>query len=130
MLCARKFNNLGLMLLLVVGLWGCDNLKMTVSQDGNISFGRNITPIRDIKPKKDQNATVYVQGKVEKLVPLLQGWVYQINDSTGSIWVVSKQNNLQEGKSAVFQGKVRYESIVIAGQQLGEVYLLEFSSEI
>jgi len=125
MLCARKFNNWGLMLLLVVGLWGCDNLRMTVSQEGNIGFGRNITPIQEIKPTQDQKATVYVQGKVEKRVPLLQGQVYQVNDSTGSMWVVSKQDNLQEGESAVFQGKVRYESITIGGQQFGEVYLIE-----
>lgn len=125
MFYARKFNNWGLMLLLMVGLFGCGNLRMTVSQEGNINFGRNVTPIRDIKPTQDQQATVYVQGKVEQRVPLLQGQVYQVNDSTGSIWVVSKQNNLKEGNSAIFQGKVRYESIAIAGQEFGEVYLIE-----
>lgn len=125
MLYAKKFNNLGLMLLLVVGLCGCDNLSMTVSPGGDISFGRNVTPIRDIKPTQDQQATVYVQGKVEQLVPLLQGRVYQVNDSTGSIWVVSKRNNLQEGEVAIFKGKVRYERIAIAGQEFGEVYLIE-----
>ncbi|MBD2499615.1 hypothetical protein [Anabaena azotica] len=125
MLYARKFNNLGLMLLLVVGLWGCDNLKMTVSPGGNISFGRNVTAIGNIKPTQDQQTTVYIQGRVEQRVPLLQGQVYQVNDSTGSIWVVSKQNNLKEGELATFRGKVRYESITIAGQQFGEVYLIE-----
>ncbi len=124
MLCAKKFNNWGLMLLLLVGLWGCNNWKMRVSQEGNITFGRNVTPIRDIKATQDQTK-LDVQGKVEELVPLLQGRVYQVNDSTGSIWVVSKRNNLQLGESAVFQGKVRYESITIGGQQFGEVYLIE-----
>lgn len=125
MLCVSKFNNWVLMLLLMVGLCGCDNLRMTVSQDGNISFGRNVTPIENIKPTQDQQATVYIQGQVEQLVPLLQGQVYQVNDSTGSIWVVSKRNNLKQGEVAIFRGKVRYEGITIAGEEFGEVYLIE-----
>ncbi|BCL37698.1 hypothetical protein [Nostoc sp. MS1] len=118
-------NNLTLMLLLVVGLWGCDNLRISGLENGNLTFGRNVTPIRDIKPTQNQQATVSVQGKVEEQVPLLQGRVYQVNDSTGTIWVVSKQDRLKVGESAVFKGKIRYESIPIAGQEFGEVYLIE-----
>ncbi|MBD2345827.1 hypothetical protein H6G18_16980 [Anabaena subtropica FACHB-260] len=121
----RKFHGLGLMFLLIVGLWGCDTLNMSGLQDVNISFVRNITPIREIKPIQDKQVTVYVQGKVEKQVPLLQRRAYKINDSTGTIWVVTKQNNLKEGESVVVKGKVRYKSIPIAGEELGEVYLEE-----
>ncbi|BAY37168.1 hypothetical protein NIES2111_15030 [Nostoc sp. NIES-2111] len=125
MLYTRKFNNWALMLVLIVGLFGCGNLEISGLERANLTFGRNVTPIRDIKPTQDSQAKVYVQGKVEKRVSLLQGRVYQVNDSTGSMWVVSKQDNLKEGESAVFGGKVRYKSIPIAGQELGEVYLIE-----
>jgi hypothetical protein len=121
----KKFNNWAFLLVMIVGLFGCGNLKISGLERANLTFGRNVTPIRDIKPTQDSQAKIYVQGKVEKRVPLLQGRVYQVNDSTGSIWVVSKQDNLKEGESAVFGGKVSYESIPIAGQEFGEIYLIE-----
>ncbi|QLE56822.1 hypothetical protein [Nostoc sp. TCL26-01] len=122
---SKNFYRLGLTFLLVVELYGCTPLKMSDLREGNIVFGRNVTPIRDIKPVPDKSVTVYVQGKVEKEVPLIKGWVYQINDSTSTIWVVTHQRNLKNGDSVVIKGKVLYESIPIAGEEFGEVYLVE-----
>ena len=91
----------------------------------NFRFGSNVTPIREIKPKQDNQDTVYIQGKVEKQVPLIKKWAYQINDSTGKIWVITNQNNVRQGKEIVIKGKVRYQSIPLAGQEFGEVYVEE-----
>ncbi|MBD2251102.1 hypothetical protein [Nostoc parmelioides] len=121
----KKIHSLGLMFLLLIGVFSCTSVNVSDWKDGNLSFGRNITPIRNIKPTQNQQTKVYIQGKVEKQVPLLQRRVYQINDSTGTIWVVTKQNNLKPGESVVVQGKVRYKSIPIAGEEFGEVYLVE-----
>ena len=112
---------LGLTAFLLVGLLSCGNLGR---YDVN-AIGANITPIRELKPQQDDQATVYIQGKVERQVPLLQRRVYQINDSTGKIWVITNQTGLQDGEQVVIQGKIRYKSIPLAGKQFGEVYLEE-----
>ncbi len=96
---------------------GCNANKFTLSA--------NVTPIRNIKPDSNNQITVYVQGKVEKYAPLIKKWVYQINDSTGKIWVVTNQINLKEGEQVVFKAKVHYQSIPLAGKEFGEVYLEE-----
>jgi hypothetical protein len=117
---------LGLFLLLVVGLCGCGKFTSPGFNIGNFRIGSNITPIREIKPAKNDRATVYIQGKVERQVPLLKRWAYQIDDSTGKIWVVS-QNKLAQGEQVVIKGKVKYQSIPLAGKELGEVFLEEDS---
>ena len=118
---------LGLALLLVVGLCGCGKFTSPGLNLGNFRIGSNVTPIREIKPEQNDRATVYIQGKVERQVPFLKRWAYQIDDSTGKIWVVTSQNKLAKGEQVVIKGKVKYQSIPLAGKELGEVYLEEDS---
>ena len=111
---------------LVIGLCSCGSSKSS-GTNGILPFkvGSNVTPIREIKPKQDNQAVVYIQGKVEKQAPLVKRWAYQINDSTGKIWVVTNQSGLQEESQMVVKGKIRYRSIPLAGKDFGEVYLEE-----
>jgi hypothetical protein len=118
---------LGLVLILVFGLCSCGNLTQSGFNVGTLHIGSNVTPIREIKPEQNNQATVYIQGKVERQVPLVKQWAYQIDDSTGKIWVVTHQKNLPQGKQVVIKGKVKYKSIPIANQELGEVYVEEDS---
>ncbi|MEC4816623.1 MAG: hypothetical protein SAK29_25645 [Scytonema sp. PMC 1069.18] len=106
---------------LIVGLLGCGSL----GKFGMNAIGTNITPIRQLKLKQDNQTTVYIQGKVEKRIPLVKQQAYQIDDSSGKIWVVTNQTGLREGDKVVIKGKLRYESIPIAGNEYGEVYLEE-----
>jgi hypothetical protein len=106
--------------LLLAGLVSCGN----ISQYGMSAIGANVTPIRTLT-KQQNNSTVYVQGKVEKVVPLLQQRAYQINDSTGKIWVVTNQTSWRENEQVVVKGKLRYKSIPLAGKEFGEVYVQE-----
>ncbi|WP_339381120.1 hypothetical protein [Brasilonema sp. UFV-L1] len=112
---------LGLTVFLLVGLLSCGNLGYL----GINAIGANITQIQDLKPQQNDSTTVYVQGKVEKQVPLLDKYAYQINDSTGKIWVVTNQTGLREGAQVVIKGKLRYPSIPLGGKEYGEVYLEE-----
>ena len=114
-----------LFFLLVVGLCSCSSLTSSGLNGTNFKIGTNVTPIREIKPEQENQATVYIQGLVEKQAPLMKQWAYQISDSTGKIWVVTNQKNLAEGAQVVIKGKVRYRSIPLAGQELGELYLEE-----
>ncbi|MEH1928352.1 hypothetical protein [Nostoc sp.] len=116
---------LGLIFFLVVGLCSCGSLPSSGLNGVNLKIGTNVTPIREIKPKLDNQAIVYIQGQVEKQAPLMKQWAYQINDSTGKIWVVTNQKNLAEGAQVVIKAKVRYRSIPLGGKELGEVYLEE-----
>ncbi|GAA6619698.1 hypothetical protein [Scytonema sp. NUACC26] len=112
---------LGLTVLLLTGALSCTNL----GRYGWNTIGANITPIQEIKPQKEDDATVYIQGKVEKRVALLKRMAYQIDDSTGKVWVITNQTGIKEGDKVVFKGKIRYQSIPIAGKEYGEVYLEE-----
>jgi hypothetical protein len=111
--------------LLVTGLFSCGSWTASDLKGSNFIFGSNVTPIEKIQAKPDKKATVYIQGKVEKQVPLMKQWAYQISDSTGEIWVITNQSNLQKGTQVVLKGKVRYKKIPIAGQDFGEVYITE-----
>ncbi|MBF2067681.1 MAG: hypothetical protein IGS39_25170 [Calothrix sp. C42_A2020_038] len=107
-------------LAIFAGLTSCSNLSFSSMN----AIGANITPIKQLTPQQ-KNATVYIQGKVEKHIPLLDKQAYQLNDSTGSIIVLTNQKGLSVGSQAVFKGQIRYKSIPLAGQEQGEVYIEE-----
>lgn len=108
------------LLLLLMGLSGCQNVNLSSMN----AIGANITPIRDITPKQN-NSTVYIQGKIEKHIPLLSKHAYKLNDTTGSIVVLTNQSGLKVGSQIVIKGQLRYKSIPLGGQEKGEVYLEE-----
>lgn len=104
---------------LLVGLLSCAALSQA-----SLKLGiERVTNIRDLKPKQDNGATVYVQGKVVKQVPLLGRRVYQLQDSTGTIWVLTNQTTPQLGDEVLLKAQLLYQSIPLAGKELGEVYL-------
>jgi uncharacterized protein YdeI (BOF family) len=105
----------------VTGLLGCASL----AQYGMQAVGSNVTPIQQLKTKKN-NSSVYLQGKIERQVPLLQQQkVYQLSDSTGKIWVLTKQNNVQVKDQVLIKGVLRYKSIPLGGKETGELYVEE-----
>ncbi len=113
---------LGLAPILILGLASCNN----VSEYGMNAIGVNVTAISELTPQKgDNNAPVYVSGKVERKVPLLEKQMYQIEDSTGKIWVLTNQKGWKVGEKVVVKAIPQYESIPISGAELGKVYLEE-----
>ena len=119
----KKFiSRLGLASFLVSGLLSCSS----VSEYGMNAIGVNITSISKLQTQKSDNkAAVYVQGKVERKVPLLEKQMYQIEDSTGKIWVLTNQKNWKVGDKVVVKALPQYKNIPISGADLGEVYLEE-----
>ncbi|MDJ1181438.1 hypothetical protein PJF56_21470 [Roseofilum sp. BLCC_M91] len=110
-------------LVLAASLWGC-NLESPLP----FGFGlpsNLITPIESLSPTASE--TVYLQGRVVKLIPLLNRYAYQLEDDTGVV-VVLTTGEVQEpaiGDSVKVRGQLRHQSIPIQGQELGEVYVLE-----
>jgi hypothetical protein len=120
----RKIFTVGLFCILITGLYACGQEGKSGINLQNLTIGANVTPIQKITPQ-NKDTTVYIQGKVEKTAPLIQRKAYQINDSTGKIWVVTNQGNFQIGEQVVLKGNVQYQSIPLAGQEYGEIYLEE-----
>jgi hypothetical protein len=121
----KNFHICSIALLLLAVLCSCSSLRTPSLNGGNLSMGQKITLIQEIKPATDQGNIVYIRGKVERQVPLVKQWAYQINDSTGKIWVITHQPHLQEGQEVLIKGKLSYKSITLADQEFGEVYLEE-----
>jgi hypothetical protein len=97
---------------LVVGLTGC----------------RIVSTVRHVQERPQRNwftSTVYLRGTVGDQAPLLDAQLYELQDSTGRIWVLSRAAPLQSGKPVFIKGQIRYQAIEIAGQNLGDVYIEE-----
>jgi hypothetical protein len=121
----KNFHTCSIALLLLTGLCSCSSLTTSGLNADNLSIGKNITLIEQIKPATDKPNIVYIRGKVERQVPLVNQWAYQIHDSTGKIWVITHQPHFQAGQEVLIRGKVNYKSIPLADQEFGEVYLEE-----
>lgn len=67
---------------------------------------------------------VQVSGIVGDRAPLVDALLYELQDGTGSIWVLSPDVTVQSGERRTVRGKIMFESMVIDGDEQGEVYLL------
>lgn len=89
---------------------------------------RSVTTVQNIQAHPQRNwltSTVYIQGKVGDRAPLLSGQIYELEDHTGKIWVLSRAQPHPSGAQILIRGQVRYQGIDIAGQDFGEVYIEE-----
>jgi hypothetical protein len=110
---------------LFIGLLGCGKLPPYAMNGMNLSLGGNALEIGDLKPETGNGTTVRLQGKVVQQVPLA-GWrLYQLQDSTGKIWVLTKRKNVRLQAPVKIEGKVYFQSIPIAGKDFGEIYVEE-----
>ncbi|XZO02017.1 MAG: DNA-binding protein [Microcoleus sp.] len=91
------------------------------------NFGFNVSKISAIQEKRQVDTEVYLQGKVENRAPFVGNAAYQLQDASGSIWVLTKQALPQLGDEIMLKGQVRYKSIKLKGlaEDLGEVYIEE-----
>lgn len=93
-----------------------------------LSGCRSITPIEQaqgIRQPNWFNSTLYLQGSVTQLAPLINGPLYQLQDHTGKIWVLTHGAPVKVGDRLLIQGQVHFEPISITGIEQGEVYIEE-----
>ena len=55
----------------------------------------------------------------------MQKQAYEIQDQTGTIWIVTQKDAPKSGKAVLVKGKVRYQQIPVGSQDLGEIYIEE-----
>lgn len=112
-----------LSLIFASALLSCGNLPMS-----QLNLGFNVASIGDVQQKRQVDAEVYLRGKVENRAPFVGNAAYQLQDGTGSIWILTKQDLPKLGDEVLLKGEVRYKSITLkelAGKDLGEVYVEE-----
>ena len=122
-ICVQKFSIGSLLVILTSGLLSCGNLP-----NSQFNLGFNVAKIGDVQQKRQVDTEVYLRGNVENRAPFVGNAAYQLQDATGSIWILTKQALPQLGDELLLKGKVRYQSIKLkdlADQDLGEVYVEE-----
>ena len=119
--------------LVLIGILGCSAVGETSSPLLELNMPQPIahliskpTPIEQIHTQAaPSDHPVHLRGRVQQKVPLLDGWIYQLQDNTGSIWVVTQAAAPEVGEEILIKGLVQYESIPVAGEDLGEHYIQE-----
>jgi hypothetical protein len=81
------------------------------------------TPVSALQSAPATNSTIYVKGSVGAIVPLLEGTVYELQDATGKVWILTKQPPPKPGEEVTIQGTVRYKPITINGKEQGSIYI-------
>ena len=81
------------------------------------------------RPEKYENKQVSVRGKVVESVgiPLVQKGVYQIDDGSGRIWVVSQNHRPSRGEKVSVKGEVKT-GFSIGGHSFG-IAIVEGNAE-
>jgi RecJ-like exonuclease len=75
------------------------------------------------------NETVQLQGTVVDRAPMIDAVVYQLQDGTGKIWVLSADPEVEPGDRVRVRGTVRFEQIAIEALELGEAYIEEIERQ-
>lgn len=104
---------------------GCDGNFSLPSGLPGLSWLEGARSIQAIQQAATIDSTVHLKGRVGDRVPLVGGQVYQLEDTTGTIWVITEQPIAQSGEQIEVKGWVRYQSIPLAGQEYGEPYIEE-----
>ena len=120
----------GILLLLVGILTGCSQSGITLSNRENIDTLSNrenidFTAIEELQQSERGDKIIYLRGKVSSRASFLDSGAYYLQDTTGQIWVLTEESLPQEGDKVVVQGEVKYQSIPIDEQNMGEVYVRE-----
>ena len=120
-------------LLVLVSILGCSAVGESGSPLSELNMPRpiarlvsKITPIEEIHNQSAPlDHPVYLRGRVRQSIPLLNGWIYQLQDDTGSIWVVTQISAPTAGEEILIKGLAHYESVLVEGEDLGEHYIEE-----
>lgn len=108
------------------GLFGCADsnlLGIGGMKIGNLSA--NVTTISEIQENQKADGIIYLEGQVANQAPFLAAGAYELQDPTGSIWVITNRTLPKIDDEILIQGQLKFQSIPLAGQDLGEVYIQE-----
>lgn len=128
----RLIHYLGLSSLALV-IWGCslEGLPSSKTPMGSLieslahpTWLRSAKTIQQVTDSNNRN-TIQIAGIVQQQIPLLEQWLYQIEDDSGSLWVLTSSLPPSVGTQVTLKAQVQYESILMQGMDIGEHYALE-----
>lgn len=120
---SSKWVTFGVAIGLFLGGSGCAN---TAKPDVNLTSLAAPSAVTDIVKLREQqflNTTIFLKGKVGTRVPLLGGQVYELQDDTGTVWVLTQEKPPNPGDKVVIKGQVRFQSIPLDGKEQGSLYI-------
>ncbi|MGB3200812.1 MAG: hypothetical protein WBA99_07915 [Nodosilinea sp.] len=82
-----------------------------------------VTPIAEVS--QSQRSTVYLEGTVERHLPLVGQGLYELVDESGAIWVLSSTTPPPVGTLITIRAAIQYEQILLQGQDIGQSYAQE-----
>jgi len=115
--------------LFVIGLSNCGTPAGSSPSLPFLHLFSKVQQIHEVQAEPSLNTTIYLHGRVGDRIPLINGLIYQLQDDTGRIWVLTSDPVLETGAEVTIKGIVRYQSIPLAGREQGEVYIEEQSRE-
>ncbi|WP_052055275.1 hypothetical protein [Myxosarcina sp. GI1] len=104
-----KFLTWSMVTILLGSLTGCGTPQVTTAEISRYKSGK----------------IVYLMGNVTQSAPFIGNGAYQLNDETGSIWVVTKQKLPQTDRELAIKGEIQYQNLPVERQELGDFYLIE-----
>ncbi len=120
------FGWISVALLISGGGMACQSSPASLAPLNTLVSQWSVTNISQLLQTRPQNTMVTLRGKVQAIAPLVGTSAYQLEDASGKIWVLSNNSNLPKvGDIVLIKGQTRYESILVAGQDRGELYIQE-----
>lgn len=90
-----------------------------------LSLPKSTTKIDGLRQPERVERSVSLTGSVTQRLAILNGWLYQLDDGTGQLWVLTRQTAPAVGQQVQVDGVLSYEAIPINGIDLGDYYLEE-----
>jgi len=120
----------GAIAILCVSLIGCASLSWSKTESNGVqpvNMALSTVTIDDIKQTSAntlaQTKSVQLRGRVSNHAPLLGKSAYELQDTTGSIWVIATEPIPSRGDEVIIQGKLLYQSIPLNGKEQGDFYI-------
>lgn len=95
------------------------------SQVSLLSIPKSAVKIDTLRQPQRVERLVPVAGSVTQRLAILDGWLYEIDDGTGQVWILTQQAAPAMGSQVHINGVLRYKAIPINGVDLGDFYLEE-----
>lgn len=86
---------------------------------------RGTQPIELLTNTPAETGVNNIKGTVVQHVPLVEQWLYQIDDASGSLWVLTSVDPPAVGSQVLIKAQVQYERILLSGSDIGEHYAQE-----
>lgn len=95
-----------------------------------VSLPRSAVTIESLRQPQQVERSLPLAGSVTQRLAILNGWLYQLDDGTGQVWILSQQAAPSIGDHVYVNGILRYEAIVIHGADVGDYYLEETQRQL